>query len=114
GKATPPVFAVRTTDGKTITGTLESLGPAGRLTVSETKTVTLEASDWLTARRDRVPLPPYPSAAQVVFSNGDRVPLAEKADLKIAGNQLSFRTRLPVKLKDSIASPPLATVALIW
>ena len=114
GKLAAPVFQVYTTNGKTLTGTVESLDPSGRLQLTEAKAVALDARQWLTLRRDKLALPPYPATAQVVFANGDRVPLAEKPDLKMTGNRLQFRPRLPVKLKAGTADPPLATVSVIW
>src|SRR5439155_18559761 len=113
GKPAAPVFQVYTTNGKTLTGTVESLDPSGRLQLTEAKAVALDARQWLTLRRDKLAVPPYPSTAQVVFANGDRVPLAEKPDLKMTGNRLQFRPRLPVKLKAGTADPPLATVPVI-
>src|SRR5262249_49854507 len=54
------------------------------------------------------------TSEQVVFANGDRVPLDPKAPLKLANDRLSFRPLPPLRAKGEELSPPLASVAVVW
>jgi hypothetical protein len=108
-----PQFELRTTDGRTLTAALEAVESDGTVVLASDKPARFGPRQWLTLRREKIPLPPLTHRPLVLFANGDRVPLAEKPALKIAGNRLHFRPGAPIKAADTLDAP-LATVAVLW
>jgi hypothetical protein len=102
-----PVFEAYNTDGKALSGAVESLTPEGHLRIGSKD---VKSGTWLTLRRQQLPLPARPRGAQVVLTSGDRIPLADKAAVKIADDCLHF----PATVKGPAFTPPRAVVALLW
>ena len=74
-----------------------------------------EPADLISLRRTDLRLPPYPSTAQVVFANGDRIPGEVQA---IENEQIRFRAMLAdAPYRDHAYQEmtiPLSAIAEIW
>ena len=114
GQEAGSVFQLWTTEGENHQGSISLLSAAGDLTLTADKTRTYAVRQWLTLRRDKVVLPAHPTAAQVVFANGDRVPVAADKRIRLADSRLQFEPLGPLKPQSSALAPPLASVAVLW
>jgi hypothetical protein len=113
GPVAPHAFVLETREGKALVGPLEAVTPGGSVRLAASK-ASLKVTDWLTLRRDQTPLQAHPRGRQIVLANGDRVPLADKATVKIAASRLVFDPAPPLRPKGGKLEPPLASVAVIW
>jgi hypothetical protein len=68
------------------------------------------ADAWLSLRRADLPLPPHPAEAQLLLTNGDRLPVAP-VSLKLAAERLSFHSPLFVKEEARLS---ISTVSVLW
>lgn len=113
GKLPSPVFVVHTTAGMRATGPLLRLAADWSVSVGSGKSTDCKGAELVSVRRVGVPLPAHTLAAQVVFANGDRVPLDLTGTLRVAEDRLHFRPRLPL-IVDEDFRPPLSAVAVLW
>jgi hypothetical protein len=109
-----PLFQLVASDGASHRGSLQQLDQAGNLDLAGDKSTTWSVRQWLSLRRDRIPLPPHPSGKQIVFANGDRLPLADAKRLRLVDNRLQFHAANPLRAQPDVLSPPLPAVALVW
>jgi hypothetical protein len=99
-------FVLETAAGTTVTGPLRQLGDDWAVRLGETATA---GRDVVALRRADLPLPPYPSQEQLLFSNGDRIP---GRVLALDGERL--RVRLPGLGTDPEVAVPLSALSLVW
>jgi hypothetical protein len=76
--------------------------------------VDVPGAEVISLRRKGVSLPAHPAGPQVVFVNGDRVPLATEPALRVARERLHFRTPSPLLPGAAELDPALRSVALVW
>jgi hypothetical protein len=114
GEQPPSVFQLTATDGSSQRGTLAQLDENGAVTLAADKTTTSSARQWLSLRRDKTPLPLHPTGNQIVFANGDRLPLADGRRVRIVDNRLHFQPDTSLVVKGDHLTPPLSSVALVW
>jgi hypothetical protein len=115
GKSAAPVFRLTAADGTSTVGSLTSLKVDGSLTLrGAAESTTLDVRRWLTLRRDQSPVPPHPRGPQVVFGNGDRVPLKSDQPVRLTDNRLEFCPSAAWQVKGKKLAPPLSTVTLLW
>jgi hypothetical protein len=114
GKEPPPAFALTTTAGQTLLGTWATLGADGAVELAGDQATQVKAGEWLTLRRSKAPLPPPPRGPHLVLTTGDRIPLADKAEVKIVGNQLRCQVADSLRAKNGTLEFPLSRVMLIW
>jgi hypothetical protein len=109
-----PQFQAITADGTRHRGAWLRLDQAASITLMEDKATTWSVRQWLSLRRDKMPLPPYPTGQQIVFANGDRLPLPASKRVTIRDNRLVFQAANPLRAKGDELAPPLPAVALVW
>jgi hypothetical protein len=114
GQDNGPAFSLATADGQTLVGPWLALGQRGTVLLAGDKTAVVRAGAWLTLRRAKTPLPPHPRGPQVVLAGGDRIPLEDKATIKIVDNQLHFQPAQNLQVARGPMIVPLSRVALIW
>ncbi len=105
----PPAFVVRTADGKSTQGRLQSLGPDWSVHVGD---ATLDGGDALTVRRAGLALPPPSLDAQLLLAGGDSVAVDAKDGPRLVGERLHFVC--PVLAGGKDASVPLSAVSAVW
>jgi hypothetical protein len=111
----PPTFELVTARGSTHSGTLQSLGPDWSVRLrAGVGPVDFPGAEVISLRRKGVSLPAHPAGPQVVFVNGDRVPLAAEPVLRITRERLHFRTLSPLLPGAAELDPALRSVALVW
>jgi hypothetical protein len=103
-----PTFLLHTAAGKPVSGPLLSLGDKWTIRLGRDSEVEANADEVIVLRRQGKPLPPIPSTTQVIFTNGDHVPVGR---LKLVGERLQFSPHVG-QSKDLQA--PLSAVSLIW
>jgi hypothetical protein len=103
-----PVFVLHTADGSRPTGPLRSLGPDWSVAVGGLTPAKVPAADVLSLRRAGVPLPAYPTEAQLLLVNGDRLP---GQVLEMSDERLRFQAALGSEQELSV---PLSAVSVIW
>src|SRR4051794_19582837 len=96
GPQAAPEFQLLAVDGSTSSGTLQRLDADGAVQIGSAKSAKVELRRWLTLRRAKKSLPSFPSGPQIVFANGDRVPIAADAAIRLLQNRLSFQPLLPL------------------
>jgi hypothetical protein len=110
-----PQFRITTASGPTHTGALDTLDADWSVRLLDGLTsIRVPGSELVTLRRVDLPLPAYPSGAQVVFVNGDRVPLHASPELRLERDCLHFRPQALLPAGEAGFEPPLRTVALLW
>ena len=107
---TPPIFVVRTADGKSIEGRLREIGPDWSVHLGD---AAVDGGDVLTVRRAG-PLPPPSTEAQLLLAGGDSIPVKQeaKAGPRLVGDRIHFVC--PVLAGGQDASVPLSAVSVIW
>ena len=81
-------FVLTGTDGKAREGSLTALAADGAVTIGDAK---MSAGAWVALAPRRAAPAAYPDGAQLIFTNGDRLPVAaDKVDL--ADDKLTLRT----------------------
>jgi hypothetical protein len=114
GKEALPAFSLSLTSGETLLAPLVALSPDGSVQMAGDKSA-ITVSNWLTLRLSKTPLPPHPRGPQIVLTSGDRIPLADKAAVKIVDNQLHFQPHASLRVKKKgVLEVPLSRVILVW
>jgi hypothetical protein len=109
----PRRFELYTTPGKSLSGPLELLTAEGQIKLTGVSP-RMTSTQWLTLRRLGADVPAHPLTAQVVFTSGDRVPIADLSALSIVDGSLSFEPAPPIQIQGSRFNAPKSTVAMIW
>ena len=109
----PSFSSLLCADGVVHRGTWSRLDEDGKLTL---KADSFAVRHWLTLLgRDQMPLPAHPAGKQVVFANGDCLPLLDgQASLHIVGNRLHFHSSKSLLVKTGELAAPLPSIALVW
>ena len=109
----PQAFVIRTADGKSVEGPLQSLGPDWSARVGG---AALDGADVLTVRRAGLPLPPPSDDVQLLLAGGDVIPVQLKSETKqgprLANDLIYFIC--PVLAGGQEASVPLSAVSAVW
>ncbi|HZT80234.1 MAG TPA: NPCBM/NEW2 domain-containing protein [Gemmataceae bacterium] len=105
-----PRFTLHTADGPPRTGPLHKLGDNWLVRLSA-EGGRAEGADVLSLRRADVPMPPFPDGEQLLFANGDRLPVSAEG-LSLAGERLRFSS--PDLNDGKPVQAPLAAVAALW
>ncbi len=110
-----PRFDIATAAGQVHTGAVEHLGEDWSVRVrTAAGPVAVKGDEVVRVRRHGVLLPAHAIGPQVVFTNGDRVPLHPEAGLRLVRERLQFRPALPLSASEGRFAPPAASVALVW
>jgi hypothetical protein len=110
-----PQFDLTAAPGATHTGSLQGLDADGSVRLlAGSRAVRVPGADVVSLRRRGLALPAYPAGPQVVFANGDRVPLHAQPGLRLTGERLHFRPHPPLRPGATDLDPPLRAVALVW
>jgi NPCBM/NEW2 domain len=111
GEETAPVFQLSAADGVVHRGPWSRLDDDGKITL---KMDSFAVRQWVTLRRHKTPLPAHPAGKQIVFANGDCLPLMDGQRLHSAGNRLYFNTSKSFIVKARELVAPLPSIALVW
>ena len=95
-------------DGSVSSGSLEQIGDHWSVRLSGAKPVRATGAQAVSLRRDKMSLPDFPRAEQVILVNGDRLPGTVR---ELMGDQLKVRVNLG---HEADLSVPLSAVAIIW
>ncbi len=95
GFAAEPTFRVHQISGKD---------------TSKTFTSDTLQSTWITIRREKASLPTPPDGPQMIFRNGDRLPI-DLNTVKLVGESLTFTHTI---FGEKIQKAPLSSVAALW
>jgi hypothetical protein len=114
GKNEPPVFALASTTGETLLGPLLSLSADGTVQLGGNKLGPLPLANWVTLRRNNLPLPTHPRGPQIVLTSGDYIRLADKGVVRMIDNQLHCQPQQPVRTKKPALEIPLSRVVVVW
>jgi hypothetical protein len=115
GQTPAPQFDLTTAPGATHSGSLQGIEADGSVRLQTgPKALRVPGADVVSLRRRGLALPAHPAGPQVVFANGDRVPLHARPGLRLTGERLHFRPQTPLRPGGTDLDPPLRTVALVW
>ncbi len=107
----PVLFVVSRATGEPLRGPVRELGDSWKLRLGTAETPLYQGDDWLTLRRADHPLPANPTSAQLIFTNGDRLPL-DLTSVKLVGERLSFTH--PLLGEGKPLQVPLPVLSVLW
>jgi hypothetical protein len=104
----PAVFVTSPVEGKPVRGPLVALDDSWNLRLGEQP---VKSSEWISLRREGVPLPAFPDDCHLVLTNGDRIRV-RASSLFLQRDRLVFIA--PGLGGGKPASANLSAIALIW
>lgn len=110
----PAQFQAHTVDGKTIVGPLRGISVDWALHIGKDKGISLAAKDLVTIRQAKQHTPKFPTGAQIVLANGDRIPITNDHML-LTASELNVRFAPPLQVFNATtAKVPISYVAMLW
>jgi hypothetical protein len=110
-----PVFVLHGASGIAGAGPLRKVGDDWAVRLGGERPVLVKGPDFISLRRDGLPLPPQPAGEQVILSTGERLPLDPGGPLRVAEDVLSARPLPPLRpTGGEELKVPLSRVAVLW
>jgi hypothetical protein len=110
-----PIFVLHGTAGVAGAGPLRKVGDDWSVRLGGERPVLVKGPDFISLRREGLPLPPHPTGEQVLLSTGERLPLDSGGPLRLAEDVLSARPLPPLRpANGEELKVPLSRVAVLW